>query len=141
MGSSAAPRRPVAVFDLPPEWMRDVTRRVAPAEFDVRFLDRDDAGAAAGLLPDAEFYVVWTMPPEEVGLLRRCKLVQLAGVGYDDIPVADLLRAGIPVASTPEGTVVGVAEHVVLLILGLYKHVAEAHASMRAGLASREEAK
>jgi phosphoglycerate dehydrogenase-like enzyme len=133
VGAPGPSRRPVAVFDLPPEWMRDVTRRVAPPGFDVRFLDREDPGAADRLLPDADFYVVWTMPSEEVGLLRRCKLVQLAGVGYDDIPVADILRTGIPVASTPEGTVVGVAEHAIMLILGLYKHVAEVHASMRAG--------
>jgi phosphoglycerate dehydrogenase-like enzyme len=126
-------KRPVAVFDLPPVWMREVTLGVAPPEFEVRFLDRGDPGAARRLLPEADFFVALTMTTGEVGLLRRCRLVQLSGVGYDDMPVDELARAGIALASTPEGTVVGVAEHVILLILGLYKQIAQVHESMRQG--------
>jgi phosphoglycerate dehydrogenase-like enzyme len=42
-------------------------------------------------------------------------------------------RAGIPVAQTVEGTIFGVAEHTLLLILGLYKRLVLLDASMRRG--------
>jgi phosphoglycerate dehydrogenase-like enzyme len=46
---------------------------------------------------------------------------------------------GVPVAITPEGTCLGVAEHTILLILAVYKHLAEAHAAMQAGEWPHEE--
>jgi phosphoglycerate dehydrogenase-like enzyme len=68
-----------------------------------------------------------------VALLKRCKLVHHQGVGYDEIDVAALKQAGIPLAITPEGTIIGVAEHTILLILALYKQLVQVHASMRQG--------
>src|SRR5262245_13563699 len=127
-------RRPVAVFNFTDPWMRDVIRRTAPPEFDVEFID--DAKNARQLqdhLPRADFLVTLDLPAAWVPWLRRCKLVQHQGVGYDDIDTATLADAGIPLAVTPEGTTVGVAEHSILLILALYKRLPAVHASLRRG--------
>jgi phosphoglycerate dehydrogenase-like enzyme len=60
-------------------------------------------------------------------------LVQLRGVGYDGVAFEALTQAGIPLAATPAGTIIGVAEHTILLILGLYKQIVQVHEQMREG--------
>ena len=42
-------------------------------------------------------------------------------------------KRGIPVALTPEGTSIGVAEHTILLMLALYKKILTADSSLREG--------
>jgi phosphoglycerate dehydrogenase-like enzyme len=61
------------------------------------------------------------------------RLVQHQGVGYDNIDVDACRRAGIPVALTPEGTTIGVAEHTLLLILALFRHLLALDAAVRRG--------
>jgi phosphoglycerate dehydrogenase-like enzyme len=61
------------------------------------------------------------------------RLIQHQGVGYDNIDLAAAKEKGVPVAICPEGTSIGVAEHVILLILGLYRRLIEADASIRRG--------
>src|SRR5262245_36821483 len=125
--------RPVAVFDFTDAWMQAVVRRAAPSEFDVRFPAGGDPDRWLELLAAADFLVTMDLPGEWVANLRRCKLVQLQGVGYDGIDTAALAAAGIPLAATPEGTTVGVAEHTILLILALCKRLPAVHESVRRG--------
>ncbi len=63
----------------------------------------------------------------------KLKLIQMAGVGVDGVDLEAATRAGIPVAQTVEGTIIGVAEHTLLLMLALYKHLMELDASVRRG--------
>ena len=85
------------------------------------------------LLPQADFLVGGRLNGEQLSLLKRCKLIQSQGVGYDSVDVDALTAAGIPFALTPEGTVIGVAEHTILLILALYKQLVQVRLSMQAG--------
>lgn len=124
---------PTAVFALSHPWMQEMILKAAPADFEVKFLDSADAAAVQSLLPQADVLMANHVPAEWVPLLARCKLVQHQGVGYDGIDVAALDEAGIPVALTPEGTVIGVAEHTILLILALYKQLVQVHLDMVAG--------
>jgi phosphoglycerate dehydrogenase-like enzyme len=110
-----------------------MTLEAAPPEFDVRFVDINDEAEVQRLFPQADFLSAHPLTAEHVALLRRCKLVQLQGVGYNGIDVDALAEAGIPLAATPEGTVIGVAEHTILLILALYKQIVQVHGSMRQG--------
>jgi phosphoglycerate dehydrogenase-like enzyme len=128
-----ASRRPLAVFALSHPWMQEMTLKVAPPEFEVKFVDEKDGETLEKLLPEADFLMIHHLSPARIALLKRCRLVQLQGVGYDDIDVKALTAAGIPLASTPEGTVIGVAEHTILLILALYKQLVQVHQSMRQG--------
>ena len=125
--------RPIAVFMLSHPWLQEMILKVAPDEFEIKFLDQTDLEAARTLLPQADVLMSNYLPAEWVPLLKRCKLVQHQGVGHDGLAVDALAAAGIPAAITPEGTVVGVAEHTILLILALYKQLARVHESMRRG--------
>jgi phosphoglycerate dehydrogenase-like enzyme len=127
-------RRPVAAFNFANVWMQEMIRQVAPADFDVRFInDPHDEPRLIELLAEVDFLVTIQLPGSWVRRLKRCKLVQLQGVGYDAVDREALARAGIPLALTPEGTVNGVAEHTLLLILALSKRLTEVHDSVRRG--------
>jgi D-3-phosphoglycerate dehydrogenase len=126
--------RPVAVFVTGNKWMQSVIRECAPAGVDVRFLDNPaDEPRVRELLPLADLLVTIKLPGAWVPLLRRCKLVQLQSVGSDGVDRAALTKAGIPLALTPEGTVVGVAEHTLLLMLAVYKRLTAVHAAVLRG--------
>jgi phosphoglycerate dehydrogenase-like enzyme len=127
-------RRPVAVFQAANRWMQEVIREAAPRDFDVRFLeDPTNATQVRDLLAEADFLVTVRLPEAWTPWLTRCRLVQVQGVGYDGVDRSALFRAGIPLAITPEGTVDGVAEHTILLILALYKNLPRVDAAVRRG--------
>ena len=113
--------RHIAVFAITHPWMQEMIRQVDPPDFEVKFLDMNNPAEVQSLLPQADFLVGGRLMPEQLSLLKRCKLIQSQGVGYDSVDVDALAAAGIPFALTPEGTVIGVAEHTILLILALYK--------------------
>lgn len=125
--------RPVVVFAFAHPWLREIVRQSAPQDFDVRFVDPQNPDEVRRLLPLADFLVTAHLPAEWVPLLERCRLVQHQGVGYDGIAVEALARARIPLALTPEGTVIGVAEHTLLLILALYRQLIPVHKSIQHG--------
>lgn len=114
-------------------WLRAVTLEEAPPEFDVEFCVNTDTEALHRLLPRADFVVTTLLTEEWLPYLTRCKLVQHQGVGYDGIDAVALGRAGIPLAVTTAGTITGVAEHTILLILALYKQIVPVHESLRRG--------
>jgi phosphoglycerate dehydrogenase-like enzyme len=86
-------------------------------------------------LADADFVLVATtlLPAAAIAAAPRLRLIQHQGVGYDKTDVAAAFARGVPVALCPAGTSVGVAEHVFLLILALYKQLLRADASLRRG--------
>jgi D-3-phosphoglycerate dehydrogenase / 2-oxoglutarate reductase len=127
------PDRPLAVFAVTHPWLQAVLREQAPTDIQVRFLDTKDEAEVQSVLPLADALMSLRVKAEWVPLLSRCRLVMLPGVGYDGVDVPALARAGIPVALTPEGTTVGVAEHTLLLILALSKQLVQVHESMRRG--------
>jgi len=71
--------------------------------------------------------------------MPKLKLIQLIGVGYDRVALQAARDHGVPVAMTPEGTCIGVAEHTILLILALYKHLVEAHEALKGGKWAHKE--
>ena len=122
-----------AVYLLHNEWIervsREVAGRIAP-EFEVVFVDPEDETAVQEQLPDADFVVCLALKPEWVPLLKKCKLVQHNGVGYDAIDLPGLQNAGIPLAISPEFTAVGVAEHVLMVMLALSRQLIPIHNSL-----------
>ena len=126
-------RRPLAVFILSHPWLQDMVVKAAPSDFDVQFLDGADDEAMRSILPQADFLMATQLSAKWVPFLMRCKLVQHQGVGYDGIDAGALAAAEIPLAVTPEGTTIGVAEHTILLILALSKQLVLVHESLRRG--------
>ena len=117
-----------------PQAHRDVTLSVEPNGFDNVWLERDDTPEETrAKLAEADFIVTGAISAEQIAQATSVKLIQMPGVGYERIDVEAAHARGIPVAITPEGTIVGVSEHVVLLILALYKHLIEAHNALKDG--------
>ena len=114
--------------------LRALTLSVQPPEFDDVWMDENDAPEERRRkLAEADFVVTGRFTAEDLAAATRLRMIQMPGVGYEQIDVAAAGRRGIPVAITPEGTVVGVAEHTVMMVLAIYKHLAEAHNALRAG--------
>ena len=107
---------------------------MTPSEFSLLWMeDLGDPEGAAEALRDVAF---WYGAMPTAGWLERMpglKLIQLSGVGYDDATIRMARDRQLPIAITPQGTCLGVAEHTILLILALYKHLLEAHSAMREG--------
>lgn len=64
---------------------------------------------------------------------KALKLVGRAGVGIDNVDVAEATRRGIVVMNTPGGSAVTVAEQTVAMILAMLRHIPAATASVKAG--------
>src|SRR5439155_1647321 len=70
---------------------------------------------------------------EHIAAAPRLRMIQHQGVGYERIDLRACRSRGIPVAITPEGTSIGVAEHTLLLILASYKHLIKASTALQTG--------
>ena len=114
-------------------WIQEVVAEVQPDEFDVEFLDLNDADAVAATLPRVDALICLSLTTEQCRMLDRCKLVMHNGVGYDAIDIETLTEMGIPVAVPPVMTPEGVAEHALMLILALSKQLPAVQQSMKSG--------
>jgi len=111
----------------------DIIRSQLPENFELLTLETNNRKELLTKLKDADFVFGLLTDSEMVTAARKLKLVQLQGVGYDKLDLVSLKKAGIPVAQTPEGTIVGVAEHTILMILALFKKLIPIHQSLREG--------
>ncbi len=86
-------------------------------------------------LASCDFILVADQPvsAEHIAAAPRLRMIQHQGVGYERIDLEACRSRRIPVAITPEGTSIGVAEHTLLLILAVYKNLIKASAALRAG--------
>jgi phosphoglycerate dehydrogenase-like enzyme len=107
---------------------------VQPPEFEAVFLEKDDPPEVrARKLAEAEFFLGGRVDAALLAQMTRVRMIQTGGVGYENFDVEAAEKRGIPVAITPEGTVVGVSEHTVMLMLAIYKHLTEAHNALKQG--------
>ena len=95
--------------------------------------DFEDTAHVAAVLKDVEFSFGVVPSEEWLEQTPNLRFIQLGGVGYVEAGIRAAKDRGIPVALTPEGTCLGVAEHTILLILALYKHLIQAHQALRDG--------
>ncbi len=123
----------VVYLEPVPPGVEAIVRGCLPPDFELRVRRPDEPVPEA--LHTADFVLVATTPLTAAHLAGapRLRLVQHQGVGYDKTDVAAALAHGIPVALCPAGTSIGVAEHVFLLILALYKQLRAAESGLRAG--------
>jgi phosphoglycerate dehydrogenase-like enzyme len=124
--------RIVYLEPVPPE-VEQIIRSRLPAGFELRF--RGPQESAESAVAEAEFVIVATTPlsAEAIAAGKRLRLIQHQGVGYEKTDVAAAESRGVPVAVCPAGTTIGVAEHVLLLILAVFKRLPLADASLRRG--------
>jgi phosphoglycerate dehydrogenase-like enzyme len=123
----------VVYLEPVPSDVEAIIRARVPAEFGLSFRGAEDPVAQA--VAEVDFVLVATtkLTDDVLSAANRLRLIQHQGVGYDNIDLDAARNRSIPVAICPAGTSIGVAEHVFLLILSLYKRVLEADASLRRG--------
>ncbi len=117
---------------VPPE-VEAIIRSCLPDGFTLRVRRSDEAPAS--VVGEADFFLVATTPitSEILAAAPRLKLIQHQGVGHDNIDKAAVAAAQVPLGLTPEGTSTPVAEHVILLILCLYRNLLAANRNLRQG--------
>lgn len=118
-----------------PDDLRAMVRDALPAGWGFEAVTSRDREELLRRADGADFLIVASARVDDE-LLRaspRLRLVHHQGVGHDNVDLAACRSAGVPVAITPEGTTTGVAEHTILLILALYKHLRDVDAAVRAG--------
>jgi phosphoglycerate dehydrogenase-like enzyme len=105
-----------------------------PANVELVTRDTNDDAEEREKAKDCDVIIQGTMwlSKETVEAAKKLKLVIHLGVGYQDTVDLDALKKhGIKLAVTPAGTVLAVAEHTVMFILGLERQLIEMDRSVR----------
>ncbi len=113
-----------------------IIRSAVPAGFELLTLERDSDDERREKIAGCDVVIVAATPLRRpvIEAAGRLTLVHHQGVGWQDTTDHAFLRErGLPLAFTPEGTTIGVAEHTVLLILAALKRLPVADAELRQG--------
>lgn len=113
----------IASFDLANEKIYEIIRNEFPDNFELLTLEDETLESKINMGREADFFIsaVGAIPTKVIAAAKNLKMIQHQGVGFDKTDVELATQRGIEVCITPEGTSIGVAEHVVLLILSIYK--------------------
>jgi glyoxylate reductase/D-3-phosphoglycerate dehydrogenase len=106
-----------------------------PAGYDLDVIERDDPRFPQAIA-EAEYFMGFArggMGPDFYRAAPRLRLIQLISAGYDRLDVEAARQARVPVANNGGANSVAVAEHTVMLILGVYKRLAWMHNNVVAG--------
>ncbi|HUE46875.1 MAG TPA: 2-hydroxyacid dehydrogenase [Aestuariivirgaceae bacterium] len=118
------------------EALYDLIREAAGEDFEVLTLEADDDGERVTKLADADAVIVASKPFTRplIEAARKLAFVHHQGVGFQDtIDLEALAERATPLAITPGGTTVGVAEHAVLLMLATLRRLPYADSELRQG--------
>lgn len=98
----------------------------APSELDITMRRVPGKEEILALLPEMEFFIserYGVIDADMIAAGRKLRLIQRLGIQTWDIDLDAARRSGIPVCYLPVRTCAVVAEHVILQMLGLIKHV------------------
>src|SRR5262245_20129966 len=110
-----------------------VIRRHLPDGCELVTLPGNARGVELELVRDLDFLIAVKITAEMIRSASRLRLIQLPGVGYDQVDLAAAAEAGIPVAVSVAGSSEAVAEHTMLLMLAVSRRLVELCNSTRAG--------
>lgn len=119
----------------PPE-VYSIIGATMPAEFELVTLEQNSDDERRQRITTCEVVIVAATPLRKpvIDAAQKLELVHHQGVGWQDTTDHQELKLrGIPLALTPEGTTVGVAEHTVLMILAALKLLPFADSELRQG--------
>ena len=115
------------------EELLEIIRAQVPPELELFYPSDWSRAALHQMLADTEFAVVSALDAAAIAAAPRLRLIQLSGIGFEKVDIQAAGAAGITVAATPEGNVVPVAEHVMALVLAVYRRLIDCHLSLRRG--------
>ena len=107
-----------------------------PDGFELVTLEQNSDDERREKIAGCEVVIVAATPLRKpiIDAAKQLELVHHQGVGWQDTTDHEELKSrGIPLALTPEGTTVGVAEHTVLMILAALKLLPFADSELRQG--------
>ncbi|MDO8577874.1 MAG: phosphoglycerate dehydrogenase [Dehalococcoidales bacterium] len=95
-----------------------------------------------GVIGDYDALVVRSQTQVNADVIRAGKKLQVigrAGVGVDNIDVAEATKQGIIVVNAPTGNTISAAEHAIALMMALARNIPQANASLKGGAWKRSE--
>jgi len=120
-------------------WMPDelvaILRAMLPPELELVTAERDQSDQLMEELRNTDVILCADAPVtrEMIHAAEQLRLVQHIGVGYDNVDTRTLRERGISLCVTPSGTIVGVAEHTLMLTLAVMRKLLIADAALREG--------
>lgn len=105
-------------------------------DFTIKSVDGTDRAALKEALKEADAILVRSatkMDEEAIAWAKGLKVIARAGVGLDNVDVPAATQAGVMVVNAPTSNIISAAELTVAHILGLARHLQEAHKSLSAG--------
>ncbi len=105
-------------------------------DFDVRHVDGADRTALLPAIADADAILVrsaTTIDAEALEAGARLKVVARAGIGLDNVDLAEATRRGVMVVNAPVSNITSAAEHAVGLLIATARNIPRAHASLTSG--------
>ncbi|MGH6816570.1 MAG: NAD(P)-dependent oxidoreductase, partial [Hyphomicrobiaceae bacterium] len=112
-----------------------IIRNAAGPSFEVVTLDANDDDERCRKIAGCEAVICATrLTKRHLDAGNTLRVVHHQGVGWQDTTDwQEIKRRGLPLAVTPQGTTIGVAEHTVLLMLAAAKRLSFADAELRRG--------
>jgi phosphoglycerate dehydrogenase-like enzyme len=113
-----------------------VIRETLPVGYELVTLQSDDDAERKAKIRDCDVAIcaAYRLSAPLIAAAPKLRLIHHQGVGYHDtIDVEAVKSRGIPLALTPEGTNISVAEHTVMLMLAACRRLPFADSELRAG--------
>lgn len=125
----------IAVLDVWAEAVKDQTRAVAPDNFELIFAESYDEDHQIEITKQCDFIVCGTAPVTRRMLDESpsIKFVQKWGIGFDKVDLDAVRDHGLGLCNTAGANRTVVAEHTILLILAVYRHILEIDERLRNG--------
>ena len=119
-------------IDRHPESLKTLIReRLNSAGFKVFEASYDSLDALSGMPLESVDAVLMAparyFPTEYMDRLTNCRLIQIWSSGYDKFNIDDARERNIPVANNHGANAVSVAEHAILMMLGVSRRIPEMH--------------
>jgi len=105
-------------------------------DFEVRHCNGADRAELLLAIIDVDAVLVRSatkVDAEALAAATRLKVIARAGVGLDNVDVAQATQSGVMVVNAPTSNIVSAAELAVALLLAAARHIAPANASLKSG--------
>lgn len=124
------------------EELSPATLEALGPDFEVRNVDGADRAALLPALKEAHAVLIRSatkMDAEAIAAAPKLKVIARAGVGLDNVDIKAATSAGVMVVNAPTSNVISAAELAIGHIMGLARHIPDAHASLMAGTWKRSQ--
>ena len=124
------------------EELSPATLEALGPDFEVRNVDGADRAALLPALKEANAVLIRSatkMDAEAIAAAPKLKVIARAGVGLDNVDIKSATSAGVMVVNAPTSNVISAAELAIGHIMGLARHIPDAHASLKAGAWKRSQ--